>query len=90
MPPKPLEYQGHAAIAESTRAAPGGARTDPAGAPGERRARVRLLPTRPHAAVERANGLIVLTLAGDKICAITRVGDNSLFPHFGLPRTLRD
>jgi hypothetical protein len=44
----------------------------------------------PHAAVERANGLIVLTLAGDKICAITRFGDNSLFPHFGLPRTLRD
>jgi hypothetical protein len=42
------------------------------------------------AAVERANGLIVLTLAGDKICAITRFGDNSLFPHFGLPRALRD
>jgi hypothetical protein len=40
--------------------------------------------------VERANGLIVLTLAGDKICAITRFGDNSLFLHFGLPRTLRD
>jgi hypothetical protein len=32
----------------------------------------------------------VLTLAGDKICAITRFGDNSLFPHFGLPRTLPD
>ena len=24
----------------------------------------------------------------DKIRAITRFGDNSLFPHFGLPRTL--
>ena len=44
----------------------------------------------PHAPVDRANGLIVLTLAGDKISAITRFGDNSLFPHFGLPRTLRD
>jgi hypothetical protein len=31
----------------------------------------------------------VLTLAGDKISAITRFGDNSLFPHFGLPRTLQ-
>jgi hypothetical protein len=32
----------------------------------------------------------VLTLADDKICAITRFGDNALFPHFGLPRSLRD
>jgi hypothetical protein len=45
---------------------------------------------RRHAPVAHANGLVVLTLAGDKICAITRFGDNSLFPHFGLPRTLRD
>jgi hypothetical protein len=29
--------------------------------------------------------LIVLTLAGDKICAITRFGDANLFPQFGLP-----
>jgi RNA polymerase sigma-70 factor (TIGR02960 family) len=92
MPPEPLEYQGHAAIAEFylSRTWWG---TQP----------VRLVPTRangqpafgyylqdPHAAVTRAHGLIVLTLAGDKICAITRLGDNSLFPHFGLPRSLRD
>jgi Sigma-70, region 4 len=92
MPPEPLEYQGHAAIAEFylSRTWWG---THP----------IRLVPTRangqpafgyylqdPHAAVDRANGLIVLTLAGDKISAITRFGDNSLFPHFGLPRTLRD
>jgi hypothetical protein len=32
----------------------------------------------------------VLTLVGDKICAVTRFGGNSLFPHFGLPRTLPD
>ena len=43
-----------------------------------------------HAPVAHANGLVVLTLAGDKISAITRFGDNSLLPHFGLPRTLRD
>jgi hypothetical protein len=30
--------------------------------------------------VDRASGLIVITLAGDKICAITRFGDNGLFP----------
>ena len=42
----------------------------------------------PHAPIAHAHGLIVLTLAGHKVCAITRFGDNSLFPHFGLPRTL--
>ena len=29
--------------------------------------------------------MIVLTLAGDKICAITRFGDNSLLPTSGCP-----
>src|SRR5215472_2743656 len=92
MPPEPLEYQGHAAIAQFyvSRTWWG---VQPA----------RLVPTRansqpafgyylrdPQAPVARAHGLIVLTLAGDKICAITRFGDNSLFPHFGLPRTLPD
>jgi RNA polymerase sigma-70 factor (TIGR02960 family) len=32
-------------------------------------------------------GLLVLTLSGDRICAITRF-DNSVFPSFGLPRSL--
>ena len=90
MPPEPLEYQGHAAIAEffQTR-------------PQWRPRAARLVPTHannqpafgyyradPHAPVAHAHSLVVLTLAGDKICAITRFGDNNLFPHFGLPRTL--
>jgi RNA polymerase sigma-70 factor (ECF subfamily) len=33
-------------------------------------------------------GLIVLTLAGDRISAITRFNDNSVLARFGLPRTL--
>jgi RNA polymerase sigma-70 factor (TIGR02960 family) len=90
MPPEPLEYQGHAAIAEFYTS-----RTWWGLQP------VRLVPTRannqpafgyylqdPHAPVARAHSLVVLTLAGDKISAITRFGDNSLLPHFGLPRTL--
>jgi RNA polymerase sigma-70 factor (TIGR02960 family) len=92
MPPEPLEYQGHAAIAEfyQSRTWWGVQAT-------------KLVPTRangqpafgyylqdPHAPVAHANGLVVLTLAGDKISAITRFGDNSLYPHFGLPRTLRN
>ena len=92
MPPEPLEYQGHAAITEFFRTRTWwGTRT------------ARLVPTRannqpafgyyladPHAPIAHAHSLVVLTLAGDKICAITRFGDNSLLPHFGLPRTLRD
>jgi RNA polymerase sigma-70 factor (ECF subfamily) len=87
MPPEPLEYQGHAAIAEFFQSRPwwGGQLT-------------RLVPTRannqpafgyyraaPHAPVAHAHSLIVLTLAGDKICAITRFGDINLFPYFALP-----
>jgi RNA polymerase sigma-70 factor (ECF subfamily) len=34
-------------------------------------------------------GLLVLTLRGNKISAITRF-DNSVLPRFGLPRTLPD
>jgi RNA polymerase sigma-70 factor (ECF subfamily) len=92
LPPEPLEYQGHAAIA--------GYFVDrswwSAGA-------TRLVPTRannqpafgyylrdPRAQIAHAHGLVVLTLEGEKISAITRFGDNSLLPHFGLPRTLRD
>jgi RNA polymerase sigma-70 factor (TIGR02960 family) len=92
MPPEPLEYQGHAAIAEFylTRSW-WGVHT------------ARLVPTRangqpafgyylrdPVSPIAHAHGLIVLTLGGDRICAITRFGDNSLFPLFGLPRTLHD
>ncbi len=90
MPPEPLEYSGHAAIAEFFRS-----RAWWGSQP------IRLVPTRANcqpafgyylpdaqAPIMRANGLVVLTLAGEKICAITRFGDNSLLPHFGLPRTL--
>jgi RNA polymerase sigma-70 factor (TIGR02960 family) len=90
MPPEPLEYQGHAAIAEFFQTRP---QWEPRVA--------RLVPTRanaqpafgyyradPHAPVARAHSLVVLTLAGDNICAITRFGENSLFPDFGLPQTL--
>jgi RNA polymerase sigma-70 factor (ECF subfamily) len=44
----------------------------------------------PVSPIAHANGLVVLTLEGDRISAITRFGDNGLFPLFGLPRTLRD
>jgi RNA polymerase sigma-70 factor (TIGR02960 family) len=90
MPPEPLEVRGPAAIAAFFRQQV---------RPGERR--VRLRPTRangqpafgyylrdPASPVARAHGLIVLTLAGDQIGAITRFGGSDLFPLFGLPLTL--
>jgi RNA polymerase sigma-70 factor (TIGR02960 family) len=91
MPPAPGEYQGHAAIAAllANRYAWLGGRG-------------LLVPTRanaqpafgcyfqdPRAPVARAQGMLVLTLEGDRISAITRFLDNSILPSFGLPRTLR-
>jgi RNA polymerase sigma-70 factor (TIGR02960 family) len=90
MPPEPYEYQGHAAIAAFLH-----------DRPALRGARLRLVPTRANgqpafgcyvpdtrAAIVRAYGLLVLTLEGDRISAITWFGDRGMFPHFGLPRTL--
>ena len=92
MPPEPLEYQGPAAIAGFLSTVPAGGRLD----------QFVLIPTRanrqpafgcylrdPQAAVAHAYGLMVLTLHGDRIGAITGFPDTSVFPHFGLPRTLR-
>ena len=90
MPPQSEEYQGHAAIAAYLRY-----RLPLRGAP------MHIVPTRAntqpalglylqdaHAAIARPFGLIVLTLEGDRISTITRFGDTSVFPHFGLPRKL--
>jgi RNA polymerase sigma-70 factor (TIGR02960 family) len=90
MPPEPYEYQGHAAISSFLH--------DRATLRG---AHLRLVPTRangqpafgcyrqdPQAAIVRSYGLMVLTLEGDRISAITWFGDRGVFPHFGLPRTL--
>jgi RNA polymerase sigma-70 factor (TIGR02960 family) len=90
MPPEPYEYQGRGAIGTFLRD-----RTDRRGAP-------RLVPTRantqpafgcyfPSAQTEiaRPYALLVLTLEGDRIAAITWFGGSGFFPHFGLPRILR-
>jgi RNA polymerase sigma-70 factor, ECF subfamily len=89
-PPEPYEYQGRAAIARFLHH-----RASLRGAP------LRLAPTRanpqpafgcyrpcPQAPIARPYGMIVLTLEDDRICAITWFSDSSVFPHFGLPRTL--
>jgi RNA polymerase sigma-70 factor (ECF subfamily) len=90
MPPEPYEYQGPAAIAAFLRH-----RAAVRGAP------LRVVPTRANTQpafglylpcaqtpLARPYGMIVLTLTGDQISAITWFADSSIFPHFGLPRAL--
>jgi len=44
-------------------------------------------PTWAPCGIRHGTGLIVLTLTGDRICAMNRF-DNSVLPWFGLPRSL--
>ena len=91
MPPWPWEYQGLTAVGAFLRFLEGWR-----GAP------LRLVPTRANGQpafgcyrptaqtdIARASSLVVLTLEGDRISAMTWFTDTSAFPHFGLPRMLR-
>jgi len=91
MPPVTLEYQGPAAIAGFLR--------DVAAWRGLRQ--YRLIPTRAngqpafgfyiqdeHEPVFRGHGMIVLTLEGEQISAITRFVDDGVMEWFGLAQTL--
>ena len=87
MPPMPFEYEGRDAVARFCASLFGaGRQVRPRADAGERPAGVRRLPARPPAASARDRPL-VLTLTGDRICAMTRF-ENSVLPWFGLPRSL--
>jgi RNA polymerase sigma-70 factor (ECF subfamily) len=43
----------------------------------------------PQTEVARPSAMLVLTLEGHRISAITWFGGSGVFPHFGLPRILR-
>ena len=87
MPPMPLEYEGRDVVARLFASIFGSGR------------RVDLVPTRANGqpafgaylraptGIRHGTGLFVLTLTGDRICAMTRF-DNSVLPWFGLPRSL--
>jgi RNA polymerase sigma-70 factor (TIGR02960 family) len=87
MPPMPFEYQGRELVARFFGTIFGAGR------------RFELVPTRANgqpafgaylrdpAGVRHGVGLFVLTLTGDRICALTRF-ENSVLPSFGLPRSL--
>jgi hypothetical protein len=44
---------------------------------------------RPETDVAQAFSLLVLTLEGDQVSAVTWFADSSILPQFGLPRMLR-
>jgi hypothetical protein len=87
MPPMPFEYEGRDVVARFCASLLGAGR------------RFDLVPTRANGqpafgaylraptGIRHGTGLFVLTLTGDRICAMTRF-DNSVLPRFGLPRTL--
>jgi SnoaL-like domain len=90
MPPIPFEYQGRDVVARFFASVILGGRT------------YDLVPTRangqlafaaylraPTGGLRHGAGLLVLTLTGDRICAVTRF-ENSVLPGFGLPRSLPD
>ena len=90
MPPEPYEFQGPVAIAEFLRSVPR-----------LQRAPYRLLPTRANnqpafgcyaadgqTGLMRAQGLIVLTLEGERISMLTRFLDSGVLPPFGLPPSM--
>ena len=87
MPPFPLEYDGIDVVTRFYGRMIGSGR------------RFDLVPTRANgqpafgaylrapSGIRHGTGLLVLTLAGDRICSVTRF-DTSVLPWFGLPRSL--
>jgi RNA polymerase sigma-70 factor (ECF subfamily) len=87
MPPFPLEYEGLDVVTRFYASMIGSGR------------RFDLVPTRANgqpafgaylrapSGIRHGTGLLVLTLAGDRICSVTRF-DTSVLPWFGLPRSL--
>jgi hypothetical protein len=92
MPPVPLRYQGRELIGRFLAAtgfrAGRSARLVPVRANGQ--PAFGLYIRDPHAPVAHASGILVLTLAGSQISAMTGFLGTSALPIFGLPRTLPD
>ncbi len=87
MPPMPFEYEGRDVVARFCAGLFGADRRFdlvPARANGQPAFGAYL---RTPGGIRHGTGLYVLTLTGDRICALTRF-DNSVLPWFGLPRSL--
>jgi len=89
MPPIPLEYQGRDLASRffSVVAFRPGRRFRVIATRANHQPALGVYVAEPHERILHANGLIVLTLAGNRISTMTRF-DNTVLPRFGLPRTL--
>jgi RNA polymerase sigma-70 factor (TIGR02960 family) len=90
MPPQPVEYQGRGAVSAFLhyRARIRGAAMRPVATRANGQPAFGCYLPVLHTGIARAYGLLALTVAGDKISAMTWFADTSVFPYFGLPRTL--
>jgi RNA polymerase sigma-70 factor (ECF subfamily) len=89
MPPEPVEFRGAAAITGFFRELPfwGEELKVVLTRANNQPALVYYLPD-PCAPIWRAGSILVLSLRGDRVCAITRFASQGLLARFGLPRTL--
>jgi RNA polymerase sigma-70 factor (TIGR02960 family) len=90
MPPLPLEYQGPADVGHflATVAFGDGLRHTLVPTRANGQPAFGLYLSEPGTPIRHARGVMVLTLRGERVAAITRFVDNSVLPAFGLPRSL--
>jgi RNA polymerase sigma-70 factor (ECF subfamily) len=89
MPPAPFEYQGRDLAARFLTAVTRGRTYRLVATRANGQPAFGLYVRDPRARVAHAVGLLVLTLAGGRISAVTSF-DKSVLPRFGLPRTMPD
>jgi hypothetical protein len=88
MPPHPFEYRGRAVAARGlAQLFAHGHRYRLIETRASGQAAFALYRTDPHAAILHASGLLVITLAGTRVSAMTMFTPSTL-ARFGLPRTL--
>ena len=87
MPPLPFEYEGRDAVARFCASIFGSGRTSDLVATRANGQPAFGVYVRAPGGVRHGTGLFVLTLTGDRICAMTRF-ENSVLQWFGLPRSL--
>jgi ketosteroid isomerase-like protein len=87
MPPMPLEYEGRDTVARFCASILGSGRRFDLAATRANGEPAFGAYVRAQDGIRHGASLFVLTLSGDRICAMTRF-DNSVLPWFGLPRSL--
>jgi hypothetical protein len=87
MPPIPLEYQGRGVVARFCASLMRHRTHDLVATRANGQPAFGAYLRAPTGGIRHGTGLLVLTLTGDRICAMTHF-NNSVVPWFGLPRSL--